>query len=109
MNAIHVIGDANTVLAFALGGVPGQVAHSADDARAAVDLVVDAVRRAGGPVQCPTLLLVTSSTADRIRSHIEAVMLDASAPLILEFPGFSDRPAKGPVERFVDRVLGVPL
>ena len=109
MNPIHVIGDPDTVLAFALGGVPGQVVHSADDARAAVDEIVNAVRRAGGPVHHPTLLLVTSAAAARIRSHLDAVMLDANAPLILELPVFNDPPCKSPVERFVDRVLGVHL
>ena len=109
MNPLHVIGDADTVLAFALGGVPGQVAHTADEARAAVDAVVAAVRHAGGPVQQPTLLLVTTATAERIREHLDGVMLDAKAPLILEFPGFNDPPAESPVERFVNRVLGVHL
>jgi len=109
MNAIQIIGDANSVLAFALGGVPGHVVASAEEARAAVDDVVDAVRRAGGPVRSPTLLLVTSAMARQIRSHLDAVMLDASAPLILEFPGFGEAASETPVERLVNRVLGVPL
>ncbi len=109
MNAVQIIGDANTVLAFALGGITGQVAQSAEEARAAVESVVDAVHHAGGPVQCPTLLLVTSATAQRIRGYLDAVMLDASGPLILEFPGFGDAPSTGPVERLIDRVLGVSL
>jgi vacuolar-type H+-ATPase subunit F/Vma7 len=109
MNPVQVIGDADTVLAFALGGVPGQVVSSADDARAAVDAVVTAVRHAGGPVREPTLLLVTSATAERIREHLDAVMLDANAPLILEFTGFSDLPSDSRVARFVGRVLGVHL
>ena len=109
MNPIHVIGDADTVLAFALGGVPGQVVPSADEARAAVDAVLDAVRHAGGSVQQPTLLLVTTATAERIHDHLDRVALDANAPLILEFTGFRDPPSKSPVERFVARVLGVHL
>ncbi|HVO28092.1 MAG TPA: V-type ATP synthase subunit F [Candidatus Margulisiibacteriota bacterium] len=109
MNPVQVIGDADTVLAFALGGVPGHVVSSTDDARAAVDAVVNAVRRAGGPVREPTLLLVTSAIAERIRAHLDAVMLDANAPLILEFTGFSDPPSDSRVARLVGRVLGVRL
>ena len=109
MNPIQVIGDADTVLAFALGGVPGHVVRSADEARAAVDAVVTAVRRGGGPVQQPTLLLLASATAERIRDYLDGVMLDANAPLILELNGFGTAAAASPVERFVGRVLGVHL
>jgi vacuolar-type H+-ATPase subunit F/Vma7 len=109
MSAIQIIGDANTVLAFALGGVPGHVVHSAEEACAVVEAVVGAVRVAGGPVHRPKLLLVTSATADRIRGYLDAIALDSSAPLILEFPGFGDPPSENPVQRFVDRVLGVAL
>lgn len=106
MNPLYVIGDADTVLAFALGGVPGQVVHSADDARAAIEAVVATVHHAGGPTHQPTLLLVTTATAERIRDYLDTVGLDANAPLILEFTGFSDPPTESRVERFVGRVLG---
>jgi vacuolar-type H+-ATPase subunit F/Vma7 len=109
MIPVRVIGDADTVLAFGLGGVPGRVVRSAEEAHAAVEDVVTAVRRAGGPVQHPTLLLVTTATAQRIRDYLDAVMLDANAPLILEITGFGEKPSESPVERFVERVLGVHL
>lgn len=109
MNPFHLIGDPETVLAFTLGGVPGQAVRSAADARAAVDLVVKAVGESGGPLKQPTLLLITFATAARIRDHLDTVMLDAHAPLILEIPGFNDPPQAGPVDRVVDRVLGVHL
>jgi vacuolar-type H+-ATPase subunit F/Vma7 len=109
MKPVHVIGDADTVLTFALGGVPGEIVHSAADARAAVEAVVAAVRGAGGPVKQPTLLLVTTATAERIRDYLDAVVLDANAPLILEFTGFGDAPAESRIERFVGRILGAHL
>ena len=109
MNAIQVIGDADTVLAFALGGIPGQVVRTAEEARTALEAVVTAVHHGGGPVQQPTLLLITSGTAERIRDALDTAILDPNAPLILEFSGFGDTPGASPVERFVGRVLGVHL
>jgi vacuolar-type H+-ATPase subunit F/Vma7 len=109
MNAIEIIGDPTTVLAFALGGVPGRVAETADEARAAIEAVVNEVRSHDGPVRSPTLLLVTQGTADRIREYLDGVILDASGPLVVEIPGFGEPQRKSPVARFVARVLGIHL
>ena len=107
MNSLQVIGDADTVLAFALGGVAGTVVHTAEEARAAVGAVVTTVRHAGGPVRQPALLLVTYGTAARIRDYLDGVSLDPNGPLILEIPGVGDPPARGRVDSVVERVLGV--
>jgi vacuolar-type H+-ATPase subunit F/Vma7 len=107
MTPIQVIGDPDTVLAFALGGVEGQVARTATEARAAVQAVVDAVRRNGGPGRSPRLVLVTHHTAALLPAYLAAVMLDASAPLVLEIPGFGEPPGERPLQRFVERVLGI--
>lgn len=107
MNPIQIIGDRETVLAFGLGGVPGQVAETADETRAAVDTVVSMVRNDGGPVQHPTLLLITHGSATLIRDHLDRLILDARGPLVLEIPGFGEPAGKSPAERFVGRVLGM--
>lgn len=107
MTAVYVIGDSNTVLAFALGGVPGQVAQSALEARAAVEAVVATVRPAGGAAEHPTLLLVTHAAADWIRDDIQRLLLDTGAPLVLEIPGFGEPPGQSIVGRFVARLLGM--
>lgn len=104
-----VVGDRDTVLAFQLGGVPGQVVHTAEEARAAVAATVAALRRDGGPARQPPLLLVTRGTAERIREYLDRVMLDPAGPLVLEVPGFGEPTGERPVERFVERVLGIHL
>ena len=109
MNPIQVVGDADTVLAFALGGVPGQVASTAPEAHAAVAAVVNQVRGEGGPARSPALVLVTQRVAHLIREYLNEVILDPSAPLVLEIPGFADAGGERPLERFVERVLGVHL
>jgi vacuolar-type H+-ATPase subunit F/Vma7 len=109
MTAIQLIGDADTVLAFALGGVPGQVTQSAADAEAAVGDVVRLVHAAGGLLQRPTLLLITHGVAAMIRGYLSEVMLDPAAPVVVEIPGFGEPLGTSPLAGFVRRVLGVPL
>ncbi len=109
MSPIQVVGDADTVLAFALGGVPGQVAGGARDAHAAVEAVVNQVREAGGPARCPAVVLVTQRVARLIRAYLNQLILDPSAPLLLEIPGFAEANGERPLEHFVERVLGVHL
>lgn len=106
---MQVIGDRDTVLAFELGGVPGQVVQTAEEARAAIEAAVSAVRAGGGPVRRPALLLVTHATAKRIRDYLDRIILDPTGPLVLEIPGLVDPLGERPVERFVERVLGVRL
>ncbi|HSP96581.1 MAG TPA: V-type ATP synthase subunit F [Candidatus Dormibacteraeota bacterium] len=109
MTPIRVLGDRDTVLAFQLGGVPGQVVQTAAEARAALDAAVAEVHREGGPARRPVLLLVTHGTAERIREDLDRAMLDPAGPLVLEIPGLGEATGERPVERFVERVLGLHL
>ena len=109
MTQIEVIGDRDTVLAFRLGGVPGRVVQSAEEARAAIAAAIADVHRNGGPARRPLLLLVTCGIAERIREDLDRVMLDPGGPLILEVPGLGEAPGDRPVERFIERVLGIQL
>lgn len=108
---IEVVGDRETVLAFALGGVPGRVVLAAAEARAVVEAAIAAARdRAAADAShashAARILLVTSSVAAGIRDVIDGATLDPNAPLVLEIPGFADRPAKSRVGHLLERVLG---
>jgi vacuolar-type H+-ATPase subunit F/Vma7 len=109
MTPVTVVGDRDTVLAFGLGGVPGRIVQTATEARAAIAAVVDALHRDGGPAGRPTLVLVTCGVAERVRAYLDEVMLDPAGPIVLEVPGFGEAAGGRPVERFVERVLGVHL
>jgi len=109
MKPIQVVGDRDTVLTFQLGGIPGQIAHTAADARAAITTAITAVRGGGGLGRAPALLLVTHGTAEGIRDFLDGVILDPAAPLILEIPGAGEPMGERPVEAFVERVLGMHL
>jgi len=107
MEPVRVLGDRDTVLAFTLGGVPGRVVQTADEARAAVDAAVREVRDGGGSVHRPLLLLITEPTAERIRDYLDHLVLQANGPLVLEIPGFGAGKGQRQAERFVRRVLGI--
>jgi vacuolar-type H+-ATPase subunit F/Vma7 len=109
MSSVRLIGDRDTVLAFALGGVPGSVVHTSEEARAAIDAAVREVQSDGPATRQPLLLLVTHGTAQRVRDDLDRIMLDPGAPLVLEIPGVGEALGESPVERFVQRVLGVHL
>jgi vacuolar-type H+-ATPase subunit F/Vma7 len=107
MSPIQVIGDANTVLAFALGGVPGTVAQDSADAVAAIQSLRDAVGMQPTPARSPVVLLVTQQVADSIREHLKALLLETRSVLVIEIPGFGEAPGVNPLRRFVEKVLGV--
>ena len=107
MNPIQVLGDADTVLAFGLGGIPGRVVSSAAEVRAALDAVAHerAQQAEGGAV----LVLVTQGAAALVGDDLQRVVLDPDGPLIVEIPGFGEPSRESPLQRFVQRVLGVRL
>jgi vacuolar-type H+-ATPase subunit F/Vma7 len=82
---IAVIADPDTVLAFRLAGIAGQVAHSAADVAA----LVDQLRR-----EEMGLMLITEALADGNRELVEKLLLEPGGPLIVEIPEF-----KGPMTR----------
>ncbi len=109
MNALQVVGDRDTVLAFRLGGIPGHVVQSASEARVAMETIAEQLHAAGGPARQPTLVLVTQEAAQLMREYLNDVILDPHGPLVLEIPGFAAATGGRPLERFVERVLGVHL
>lgn len=109
MTAIQLIGDTDTVLAFALDGVSGQVTQTAGEAQAAVAAIVQQLRDAGGFLQRPTLLLITHGAAAMIRGDLNQLALDPAAPIVLEIPGLGEPLDENPLAGFVRRVLGVSL
>jgi vacuolar-type H+-ATPase subunit F/Vma7 len=109
MRAIRVIGDRDTVLAFALGGVRGVVTQTPSEARAALRTVVEEVRAAGGVRRHPTLVVVTRTVADGIRADIDAATLDAAGPLVLEVPAVHEPRGERRSRSLVERVLHMRL
>jgi len=106
MNGMHVIGDADTVLAFALGGVAGSVVTTAADVRATLVAAADAVRAHGHEARRPLLVLITRSAAALATDDVRRMTLDPTAPLLLVIAGYGEG-GGAVVDDFVERVLGV--
>lgn len=109
MSSLQVLGDPDTVLAFALGGIPGHAVHTAADARQAVAEAVEGARATAGTGTATRLLVITGRVAQMARDLLDAAAVDAHGLLVLEIPGFGETPGHDPVGQFVERVLGVRL
>ena len=102
MNPLVVLGDADTVLAFALGGVRGHVAQSVEQAQAAWhDLLGEESTH-----DPPALVLVTHAVAAHLRDELAQLRRQAAAPLVVEIRGFAEAPQESTSARLVGRMLG---
>jgi vacuolar-type H+-ATPase subunit F/Vma7 len=106
MTGIHVIADAETVLAFALGGVPGSVVTTAAEVRAALAAAAAAVRARGRDGRRPLLLLISRRMAALANAEVHALTLDPTAPLVLVIAGYGE-PGGEVADDFVQRALGM--
>ena len=75
----HVIGDEDTVLGFRFAGIRGQVAETAEAARAALGEACD--RRDVG------IVIITDVIADQIREEVNRIRFSLALPLVVEVPG----------------------
>lgn len=74
---VFVVADAQTVLAFALAGVRGQVAGSPEEVP---DILEGIDREETG------LVLITEALAQANRGVVEKMLLEPDGPLVLEIP-----------------------
>ena len=75
----YVIGDEDTVLGFKFAGIEGTVAHDGDEARQALDEVVQPGEQ--------SVVIITERLAEDIRERINEIRFGAALPLIVEVPG----------------------
>ena len=102
MNPLVVLGDADTVLAFALGGIRGHVAQSVEQAQAAWHHLFgeESMR------DPPGLVLVTHAVAAHLRDELSQARRQAAGPLVVEIRGFAEPPQESTSARLVGRTLG---
>ncbi|MEI6970731.1 MAG: V-type ATP synthase subunit F [bacterium] len=75
----YCIADEDTVRAFRLAGVTGEVACSAPETAAAIE-------RAAARQSCG-ILIITRRLAAGVRAQVDAIRLERGHPLIVEIPG----------------------
>jgi len=105
MNRLVVLGDADTVLAFALGGIRGHVAQSVEQAQAAWRSLLGEESTSDPP----GLVLMTHAVVAHLRDELAQLRRQAAAPLIVEIRGFAESPQASTSARLVGRMLGAGL
>ncbi len=94
------IGDADTVRAFRLAGIAGQVVRTPPEAAAALS---SATARA----DC-AIIILTARAAREIRGQVDTLRLERAQPLILEIPG-PEGPLPGgkSLPQLVEQAIGI--
>lgn len=97
-----VIGNQDAVWGFALAGVRGQVATTAEELNQALDAAL--------ADQGLGIVLVTEDVAKLARQRVDLLMVRSTSPLVVEIPGpggpSPDRPALSEVIR---QTIGVRI
>jgi V/A-type H+-transporting ATPase subunit F len=97
---VTVVGSAPAVWGFALAGVQGQIAETAEELERALDDVL--ARPDVG------ILLITEDVAALARERIDALVARSAVPLVVEIPGpegpSPDRPS---IQELLRHTIGV--
>lgn len=101
-SGIAIIGDADTVTGFRLGGITeGRVVESTDDFEDAVKDLLD---------NDYSILIVTENVANESRAFIEKITGTSALPMIIEIPDKSGPSgADDPMNDLIKRVIGVEM
>ena len=97
-----IIGDEDTVLGFGMVGVSGKVVTSADEAMRAFEAILEDKE--------VSIIIITETVADMIRSTVNKYLFTVSFPLIVEIPDRhstkGDRPG---IREMVNTAIGLKL
>ena len=97
-----IIGDEDTVLGFAVVGVVGKVAATADEARAAFQEFLQDKDIA--------IVIMTERIADLMRSVVDKYLLTESFPLIVEIPDRKGSvPGRPGIKEMVNAAIGIKI
>ena len=97
-----IIGDEDTVLGFGMVGVSGKVANSADEAQRAFQAILEDKEI--------SIIIITESVADMIRSIVEKYLFTVSFPLIVEIPDrHSTKEGRPGIREMVNAAIGLKL
>lgn len=97
-----VIGDAETVLGFALAGVDGEVVESKEEAQKALNNAFQ-IKEIG-------VVIITEKIAATIRSLVDQYIYKKSFPLIIEVPDrFGPAENRRNIKEMVSQAVGMQL
>jgi V/A-type H+-transporting ATPase subunit F len=97
-----VIGNQDAVWGFALAGVRGQVATTAEELNRALDAALSDEEIG--------IVLVTEDVADLARQRVDTLRVSSAVPLVVEMPGpEGPRPDRPPLSEVIRRTIGVKI
>ena len=97
-----VIGNPDAVRGFALAGVRGQIAATAEELNRALNTAL-ADEEIG-------IVLVTEDVADLARRRVDMLMVRSAVPLVVEIPGpEGPSPDRPPLSEVIRRTIGVRI
>ena len=97
-----IIGDEDTVLGFGMVGVSGKVATSTDEARRAFQAILEDKE--------VSIIIITETVADMIRSTVDKYLFTMSFPLIVEIPDrYSKKAGRPGIREMVNAAIGLKL
>ena len=97
-----IIGDEDTVLGFGMVGVSGKVATSTDEAHRAFQAILEDKE--------VSIIIITESVADMMRSTVEQYLFTVSFPLIVEIPDRnSTKEGRPGIREMVNAAIGLKL
>jgi len=99
---LWVIGSQDAVWGFALAGVGGQIAATAEELNQALDAALED-EEVG-------IILVTEDVANLSRQRVEQAMVRSTVPLVVEIPGpEGPSPERPSLSEVIRRAIGVRI
>jgi len=97
-----VIGNPDAVRGFALAGVRGQIATTAEELNHALDAALSDAETG--------IVLVTEDVADLARRRVDMLRVRSTVPLVVEIPGpEGPRPDRPSLSEVIRRTIGVRI
>lgn len=97
-----IIGDEDTVLGFGMVGVSGKVATSADEVQRAFNAILNDKE--------VSIIIITETLADMIRSTVNKYLFTVNFPLIVEIPDrHGTKAGRAGIREMVNSAIGLKL
>ena len=98
----YVVADEDTVVGFRYAGVPGTIVHTAGQAGAELDRMVEQQKR--------IIIITTEQIANTVREKITRIRSAEAFPLIVEIPGPQGPSAESPsLLKMIREAVGIKV
>ncbi|MEE4195008.1 MAG: V-type ATP synthase subunit F [Anaerolineae bacterium] len=97
---IHVVGHSEAVQGFALVGIQGQIAQTAEEVNAALDHALE--------IEDLGIIFVTEDAAALVKTRINQLKYESEIPLVVEIPSPDPSVEKrDSLNEIIERAIGI--